>query len=131
MEKILPSLQDLADETIRKLLFEVALKAVIARAIAAAPFLGFAIINPVFVFLAEKLMTAVYEELSTVVNFAIVDIKVEGERRAYDEAVQRLRDILTVPPIHWDTEEARNAAIEKAKAEFRARLRDLIRLPAA
>jgi hypothetical protein len=121
-EKPLPTttpVQDLAENVIKNILIEVALKVAIAQIIIAVPFLGFPIINPVFIFIAEKLVLRVFAELARVVNFEIIDIRIESERKNYEEAVSKLRTVLTTPEVP-------NDQIEKAKEEFRNRLHDLI-----
>jgi hypothetical protein len=99
--------------------FDVALKAVITRIVAAVPFLGFPVINPVFVYIITKLAGVIYEEISRVVAFSIIDHTVDQERQKYDDAVNQLKDAVKTGDQN---------DIEKAKAEFKERLKNLVRI---
>lgn len=106
-------------KTIRDLIFEVAIKQVIARAIVAAPFLAYPIINPVFIFIVGKLFDVIYAEMSLTVSFVLIDFKYAHHKAAYDQAVNDLK-------LATEAQDAKE--IETAKDNFRATLRDLVRM---
>lgn len=120
---------DIAEAVVKRLIYEVVVKAVIAKAVAALPFLGYPVIGPIFAFFVTKFADLVYEELARVVTFAVIDFQVERERAAFEEAAGKLKDTLATPPEHYDGgPEEKEKKINEQKEEFKRRLADLIRL---
>lgn len=118
------SVGDALESAIKRLIYETVLKAVIARAIAAAPFLAWPVVNPVFVYILTKIADAIYDELKVHVTFDLIDIRTEQEQKEYDEKVLVLKV----------AQESQNEeAIRQAEAEFKEKLATLIRFrrPAA
>jgi hypothetical protein len=111
---------DLVDAIVKGLIFEVALRAVVARLILVVPFLGWPVINPVFVFILSKIAGLLFDEMAKVVSFGIIELQVDHQRKTYEESVDKLKLALTA----GDPD-----AIKQAKEEFKNRLGDLIRLP--
>lgn len=118
--KPMQSTEDTASSLIKSIIFELVLKAAISRAIAYLPFLAFPVINPIFVYLIEKIGTMIYVELERSVAFQIIDYRTEAYRQAYDEAVEGLKNEL-------DTPIPDSGRVEAAKEVMRDRLRDLVR----
>jgi hypothetical protein len=104
-----------AERVIKNLLLEVALKAALTQICVEIPALGLPVIRQLFFFLSTKLVEVVYDHLEQAVNFAIIDVKVDGKHRDYEAAVSKLREALI-----------KNEEIDKAQEEFKSRLRSLI-----
>lgn len=113
------------EQLVKKMIFDVALKAAITRIVSAAPFLAWPVVNPVFVFAITKLAEKLYAEMALVVDFAVIDFRTDQERRAYEAAVAELRRV--AQPPQGGTPNAEE--IERARQELERRLADLIRLP--
>lgn len=116
-----PKAEDIASSLIKSLIFEVVLTAAISKAITYLPFLAWPVVNPIFVYLVEKIGTMIYVELERAVAFEIIDYRTEAEKEAYDQAAERLKNELEHPIPDPDR-------IETAKEVMRDKLRDLIRL---
>lgn len=114
------SAEKIAEAVIKGLIYDVALKAVLARLVVMAPFLGWPVINAVFVFIMTKLAGMLYEEMSLVASFALIDFKTEAERHAYEEAVGGLRQAIQ--------EDKSSEEIQRQKTEAKKRLGEFIRL---
>jgi hypothetical protein len=120
------------EKVIQDALLDVALPAALRAAVAAVPFLGMPIINPVFIFLATTLAKLIYKELALQLSFTIIDIETQKELKEYTDAKDKFKDVLSSPVQNYPSEGERNAALQKARDEFKAKTRDLIRLrPAA
>lgn len=117
------------DEVIHSLIFDVALKAVLEKIVIAVPFLGYPVIRPVFALIVNKLFELLYEELSTFVQFEVIDFQNAEKNKEYQNAVQDLKDKLTIPAAHWPTEKERQDAIDQSKAKFKETLRNLVHIP--
>lgn len=111
------------NEILHGIIFEVVLKAAISRVVAAVPFLAWPIINPVFSFIVVKFVEIFYDELSKSVAFQVINFQTEEQRKAYSDAVTQLQAAIEKPKEEQNAED-----IEKAKAELKARLKDLISL---
>lgn len=110
----------MSEELIKKLIFEVIVKAAIDRAVAALPLLGLPVLNPLFTWAVMKIATLIYTELARHVSFALIDLKTKQEREAYEEAVIELKRVqLEVAPEPGE--------LDRAKQKFKDTLRDLIR----
>ena len=114
------SAEEIAGSLIKSLIFDLVLKQVISRAIAYLPFLAWPIVNPIFVYLIQKLGTMIYLELERAVAFEIINHRTEIERAAYEQSVERLKSELQNPIQDPDR-------VEAAKEVMRDRLRDLVR----
>ncbi len=111
--------EDLANEIIKRVIFDVVLKNVAAKALLAAPWLGVWPLNPVFMFVLNKIASKIYEELALAASFEIINFRTEQERKAYEDAKAALRQ-----QLQGGTDDAR----KKAEEEFNRRLADLIRI---
>jgi hypothetical protein len=85
------------------------------------PFLGWAWLNPIVGFFLGKLMDIIYEHVYRAVSFTIIDIQVNAQKEAYDQAVTQLKEVLS--------KQATDKEIEDAKEEFKKNFHDLIKLP--
>lgn len=110
---------DAADKIIHVAIYDVALKAAKAAALAEAPWLRFPVISSLFDFMLGKFAGWVYGALDKAVVFAIIDIETQAQRHAYDSAVAEIKAKLAKP--NPTPEE-----IEKARQELEKRLGDLI-----
>lgn len=119
-----------ADKIIESLIMGVALNAGVAYVISVLPILGVPPLKQIFTFIFEKLAFVLYTQLSRFVVFSIIDFQNEQDLRAYQSAVDSLRLVLTTPPENYDHGpegvNQREIDIEKAKAEYKKRLKDLI-----
>jgi uncharacterized membrane protein required for colicin V production len=107
------------DGIIHSILFDVVLRATIMRIVAMIPFLGLPIINPVFAFIVGKFAGILFVEMQKAVAFKVIDLQIGAQKDAYNEAVVELKAAI---------EEKNAEEVEKAKAEFKKRLQDLIHL---
>ncbi len=119
-----------ADKIIQTLIMGVALSSAIAYVIAVLPILGVPPLKQIFTFIFEKLAKVLYQEFSRFVVFSIIDFKNQADLEAYQSAVSSLRIVLETPPENYDHGpdgvSQRELAIEKAKQEYKKRLKDLI-----
>lgn len=109
------------NEAIQKLIMEVVMNVVRTKLVAALPFLGWPIIGPIFGMVLSKVMGIVAEQIGLMIEFQIINVQVNRDRKKYDEAVEKLKVELEKPEGERD-----EAAIQKAKEDFKARLRDLV-----
>lgn len=114
---------DLADEMIHAAIYDVALKAAKASAVAEAPWLAWPVFSQVFDFLLGRFADWIYDALDKAIVFAIIDLETEAQRRAYDDAVAAFKSALQPATGVPDAN-----VIAQAEAEFKKRLADLIRL---
>ena len=112
------------EKVIRGLIFDVVVKQVVMRLITLAPYLAWPVINPVFVFVVTQLISLFYDEVSKVIHLAIIDHKVEDERRQYQDALDRLEREITKSKEQQDAK-----AIDEARKNAKKHLDDLIRMP--
>jgi hypothetical protein len=123
LERTMSTSTDLADELIHAAIYDVALRAAKAAAVAEAPWIGWPVFSQMFDFMLNRFADWIYDALDKAVVFAIIDLETEAQRRAYDEAVAAFKQVLSPPTGVPDAD-----AIAKAEAEFKKRLADLIRL---
>lgn len=120
-----------AEKVVKTLIFDVAVKAAVASAIAAVPLLGAPVIRQIFTFIVEKTATLIYKELSRFVVFSIIDFKNEADLKNYQEASKTLGIAMETPAEHYDHGaegvNKRELEIEKAKEEYKKKLASLIR----
>lgn len=117
-----------AKDIIKKLIFDVAVKAAIKQLVTssfASPLFSIPVLGPICAYLAgwaiEWVADILYVEIARFVTFTIIDFKTEQERMLYENAVGNLKQVLADP-------EEKPEEKERAKELFKARLRDLIRL---
>lgn len=106
---------------VRSLIFDVVVKNVIKRLITAVPFLAFPGIGCLVSLVVNKLTGIVFDELSLMIEFKMIENKVGEQKDAYDKAVNDLKTILDKP-----VEEQKSADISLAKEELKKRLKDLV-----
>jgi len=120
-----------ADKIIYALIMGVAVKAGIAYVISVLPILGVPPLKQIFTYLFEKIALVLYEQLSRFVVFSIIDFENEADLKAYQNAVDSLKLVLNTPAENYDHGpegvNQREIDIEKAKEEYKKRLKDLIR----
>lgn len=107
------------EEIIKKLLVEVVMKAVMARIVAAVPFLGFPIIGPIFSLIMGKVFNMVGDELVLMIKLKQIELKVGKENDEYKEAVNNLK-------IEVEKPEQDQQKINEAKEKAREALKKLI-----
>lgn len=112
---------DKAERVVHAIIFDVALNTVIDKILVAVPWLGWPVIKQVFLFVLHKLVSLLYAEIEQGVALALIDQRVTAEKDAYIKAVEALKKELS--------KAAEGEEVEKAKEEYRRRLRDLIRIP--
>lgn len=115
--------ESITQTILKNLFFEVALKSLEEKLISLAPLLGWPVINPVFLFIMNKIASLFYDELTNVVQFVEIDWEVEKEKKAYQDALKKLEDEINKPKDQRD-----ETAIERERLNTRDRLRDLIRI---
>lgn len=115
---------DIINGLIKAAIYDLALKAAIERIVIQVPFLAWPVINPVFVFIMERIAGMLFAEMKTRVDFALIDFETERDRVAYEQAVEELRQINLGEKPPTDEE------IENAREQIRNRLSDFIPFPA-
>ena len=95
------------------------MKAVLARLVAAIPFLGMPIIGPIVGMLLGKVFNLIGDELILMIKFKQIDIRVGKEDAAYTEAKKKLEEELAKPRKD-------EAQIEAAKLELKKNFQRLI-----
>ncbi len=106
-----------ADALVDKLVYGVVLKAAIKAIVGRVPFLLWPGINPLFVALVTKIAGMLYRELATFGARIIIHARVEGQKDAYVESLDKYKDTL---------EKGDEDAIEKARIQAEDRLAKLI-----
>lgn len=109
---------DLAQAATKKLVMDILLEKAIALAIAELPWLGAAVINPIFVFIMGFAAKYVYKVLSLETALIIIGQQVSHQQHAYEREVKDLETAIK--------EGKSNEEIEKERAEAKERLRKLI-----
>lgn len=112
---------DTADQIIQAAIYNVAVPAAKAAAVAEAPWLGAPVLSQVFDYLLGKFADWIYKALDQAVVFSIIDLQTEAQRKAYDEAVAALKAVVNQPT-------ATPQDIEKARQDLEKKLADLINL---
>lgn len=108
------------EQAIKSIFFEQIVKAVISKIIIAVPFLGWPIINQIFTGLVYKLAKMFIKEMETLSVFIKIDFEVDGQRREYEKATEEMKEALKNPQSYEN--------LQKAKDEYREKLRNLIML---
>jgi len=104
-------------------IFDVAIEAAIKAAIVYVPVLGAPIIKQLFTFCVEKFASLLYTQTELAVSFIVVDLKVNKQSEEYRAAVSELSTAIV--------EQKSPEEIERAREEFKTRLRTLINLGSA
>lgn len=110
-------------ELIKKLILEVVIKAAIAGAIAAFPFLGLPFISPIVGAIFGYVGNLIADQLIKIAGDLKIDIQVEGENFEYKNAEKGIKDALAVP----QSDPEREKKLEAAKQEYKKRLSQLIK----
>jgi len=109
-----------SDALAKKLLFELLIEKAITKVIASVPFFGLPVINPIFIFAAEKLYSYLYDELEEEGTLLMIGIKTDHQRVKYQEATTELQTSIK--------EGQSDEEIKKAREEFKKRLKNLVNL---
>lgn len=109
------SIAAVIEELLKQFLFDIVLKDLIADAIAAAPFLGFPIVNPVFVYLVTKVAKYYYQNTKDFLDAGLIDFKVATENKDYSRAKAALAKAI-----------AGQKDVDEAVKEFQRTLGDLV-----
>lgn len=104
----------------KKLIFDHLVKKAISKLIISIPFFGLPVVNPVFLFIAEKLYSYLYEELKFETELLMIGIKTDHQKEKYDEAVTEFKKEIS--------QGKSDEEMAKAQEEFKNRLRNLISL---
>lgn len=105
----------MVDEIVKKILIDVVMKVVLARIVAAIPFLGAPIIGPIVAALLGKLFNVIGDELVLMIKLKQIEIKVGKEDAAYTESKNKLEEVLNNPQ---KSEAEIEAAKEQLKKDF-------------
>lgn len=109
-----------ADQVAKKLIFDVLVEKAITKVIAAIPFFGMPVINPIFVYAAEKLYSYLYDETEEEGTLLYIGIRTDHQRSKYQESVKELETATTQGQT--------DAQIKQAREEFKKRLKNFINL---
>lgn len=115
-------MNDTIEGLLKQAIYDYAKKAIIQAIISKVPFLGASFFNPILGFFVGKILNIVYEHVYRAVSFAIVDIQIGMQKKAYEDAVVKLQETLAA-------EHATDKEIEDAKQKFKDSFRDLIKFP--
>ena len=102
-----------------KRIIEEILKKVVVKAIAKVPFLGLPIINPIFLFIAEKIISLASDELQLLASTEWDERETELKLDAYNQALKELQSVIK------DGTSDPKMSIE----EYKSKLANLIRFP--
>jgi hypothetical protein len=105
-------------EDVKKFVLKLAVNAAIDRVIAAIPFLALPFIRPIISWAFFQVTMKVYETLSQVIRFEIIDFTNQHDQTAYTEAKEKLLSAI----LSGDKN-----AISKEQENFKSKLSDLIR----
>lgn len=108
------------EEILKSLIREFLVKRAITKLVAALPFLGLPVLNPLTAYLVGKLFEVIYDEVAMIVALTKIEIDVSHDRDAYVKATEELKKQL---------ESQDEESIRIAKEEFKRRLGDLIKFP--
>lgn len=109
----------ITDKIVKVLVYDVAVELACKAAIAKLPFLGLPVVRQVFEFLVGQIGDIVYEQLSKFAILTVIRFEVEADRVKYERAVRDLDAAI---------QSGERNEIENKKIEFKARLRELVRL---
>ena len=114
---------DKIEGVIEEIIFGVVFDLVFAKMLTAVPWVGLPVVKQVVQFVLRKILQVIYNELEQEIALLVIDARVKAEVASYEAAIVALRDEMA--QIGMDNAEQ----LEKAKAEFRERLRALIQYP--
>jgi len=83
------------NDAIQIAIFDVALNALKAYAIANLPWLGWPVINQIFNLVTNLIGKYVYTYLSQIATFTVIDMQTDAERAAYSQALVNLQAAYT------------------------------------
>jgi hypothetical protein len=106
------------NEIAKKMIFDLLIKKAMAKVIISIPLLGFPVVNPVFIYIAEKLYSVLYDELKEEGELLMIGLKTEYQEKKYTEAVEKFDEVIK----KGSTDEE----LQKARDEFKDRLHKLI-----
>ena len=106
------------EDAIKRLTYNVAVKAIIDIALSRFPWLGFPIISNVFQFIVGQVADKLYFELSNVIVFQVIQFTNDAHNAAYQASLVEVKNT----QISGDAE-----AHAKAIAKYQETLRNLIR----
>lgn len=109
---------DLANAAAKKLVMDVLLEKAIALAVAEMPFLGLAVINPIFVFVMGFAAKYLYKVLSNETAMIIIGVQVGQQQHNYEAEIEDLKTAIK--------EGKSDEEIKKQREEAKERLRKLI-----
>ncbi len=104
--------------TVERLIYEVAVKAATSSLVQTLPFLSLPLVNPLFVGGMEAIAAAIYAELSRIVEFNVTEFETQEQQNQFEKAVTDLHKALSLRD---------KDAVQKATADFKATLRNLVR----
>jgi hypothetical protein len=105
------------DDIIQSAIFDVALKALETYLYAQMPWLAYPIIKQVFGALLNWIAGYIYNYLTQVANFTVIDLQTDQEKASYDAAVTQLQAAQSSGDPN---------AIQQAKNQFTSTLGNLI-----
>lgn len=118
--------QSIAQNLVKTAIYDYAKKAIIQAIISKLPWLfaGFLgnFMTPIVGFFVGKILDMVYEHVWRAISFAITDLQMDIQKKAYDAATEQLRGIL-------EKENASKEDIERAKQEFKDKFHDIVKFP--
>ena len=114
-------LTDASDRIVHSAVFDVAIGSVKAAAIADSPWLALPVISDVFDLLLLVVGNMIFKQLSTMIDFKIIEFQTEDQRKEYEASVNTLKSVA-------QKEGVTNGEIEDASSDFRSKLSSLIRL---
>lgn len=79
-----------SSEIIKDIIFDVLLKRVIEKVVTRIPFFAIPLINPIFIFVATKLLRLIYAEGEMHLAFTKIDVKINNEVLRYAKAKEEL-----------------------------------------
>jgi hypothetical protein len=110
-------------DTLKKVVFDVAVRNVMEKALVKFPMLALPVVNPIFVAISTKLTGMLVDELGKETYSLIVDFKTAEDAKIYGDALIELQLAMSKP----ETERSR-WEIEDAKEHLRNSLHDLVSL---
>lgn len=116
--------RDVIQRQIREIFFREVVSAVIKKIVTKIPFLGFPVIGWIFATGVEWLAGKFWDELKVYGIFLEIDIKEGVKLYEYNEASDRLKKIIS----KVDNREIPELELQRAKDEYKEKLRNLIRM---
>ena len=108
------------NDIVKELVFNILVKRAITKVVVSLPFLGLPVVNPVFLYIAEKLYSVLYEELKEENQLMMMGIKTAAQEREYQAAVNEFKVVIK--------NGGNDEQIAKARDEFKNTLHKFISL---